>query len=475
MNTSYQLVVIGAGSGGLTAARTAAKFGVKVAILEAHKIGGDCLHTGCVPSKSLISIARKIHGLKETARFTALTTGEADYSEIHKAIQERMQIIEDDTDNESSLESAGITVFRGRYSFTDNHTLTSENGDSISFKKCIIATGSKPVVPPIQGLDKVPYLTSDTIWDLTERPDSLAVIGGGPIGLELAQAYAMLGSNVTVFERGDRLMSRFDPHVGSALSEGLKDSGVNVVYNSGVNGVQNKDNEISVLYSANGAKHELRASHILVATGRKPSNSSLNLDAAGIEVAENGGITVDSKLRTSQKHIYAVGDCVGGPLFTHWAGEQGAAATIHALTGFGKGPSTRVLPNATFTTPEVAQVGKTAQELTADGTTFTTHTLPYEGIDKAVAEGSSGSVTVYLDKKDRILGAIIIGPEASEIVGYYAYLMHRDKKYTELATGVQAYPTYTIDLKEHAADILLHSLAQNPFIALLQKIKGMKK
>lgn len=471
---SYDLVVVGAGSGGLTAARTAASFGVRVALLEKNKIGGDCLHTGCVPSKSLIHMARAVHELQNTRQFINLTIGALDYPAVYQAVHERISYIENDSDNPDALKQAGVGVIFGDFSFSDRRTLVSKAGQKIRFKKCIIATGSKPAVPAIKGMEAITYFNSDTIWDLTELPASLAIIGAGPIGLELGQAFRMLGSQVTLFERSDRLFSRMDEPVSLALQKSFSDSGIAVMYNSSVEEIEKTANGVKIHFKVAGKPASQSATHVLIATGRTPGTHGMGIEEIGVKLNDKNGIAVDRHLRSAQKHIYAIGDVLNGPLFTHWAAQQAAAAAIHALFGRGEAPSTELIPNVTFTTPEIGQVGKTASQLKEAGTYFRTISYDYGHIDKAVAENERGSITILVNKQDLVLGAIIIGAHAAELIGYFVLLIEGRRPVTALAGPIQAYPTMTIGLKQLTGEQQLQKYSKSWFIKTYLHLRGWK-
>lgn len=476
MNTqnNYTLVVVGAGSGGLTAARVAAQFGVRVALLERHKIGGDCLHTGCVPSKSIISVARKFNDTKKLTDFADVSIKNLNFKKIHAFVHSSISTIETQTDNDAALKAQGIDVLHGTFKFKDKNSLIDDAGVTINFKKCIIATGSQPVIPKIEGLDDIPYLTSDSLWDLTDLPTSLAVVGAGPIGLELGQAFAMLGSKVTVFEQGDRLVPRLGQAASDALTMGLNDSNVEVIYKSAVKGFMKTPSGVELSYGIDDKNKSLQASHVLIAVGRAPRTKDIGLETIGVKLTDREGVIVDDKLRTPTKNVYAVGDVIGGPLFTHWAGEQGAFAAAHALFGVGKAPDINILPSATFTTPEIAQVGLSEESLVKQNIAFRKLNLPFSAIDRAVAEHESGTIDVFLNDKHLVLGATIIGHNAAELIGYFVLLMQYKTPFHKLGGGIQAYPTYTINLKELAGFDRIKQLKSKPLIKLLLKLRGLR-
>lgn len=472
----FDLVVIGAGSGGLTAARTAAQFGIRVAILEKAKIGGDCLHTGCVPSKTLITIARRFHAQKDAAAYLqglTLKSGSASVSfgKIMEAVKASQKVIEGSSDNAEALARDGIVTINGSFAFKDRQTVVSDRGQTVCFKKCIIASGSRPTAPKIPGLASAGYLTSDTVWDLAAVPESLAIIGGGPIGLELGQAFAMLGSQVTIFERGERLVTRFDEPISQALQQGLESSGVRIIFNSSVESVEQQADIRTINYSQNDQHASVTATQLLVAIGRTPNTEQLNLEAAGVTRNDRGGIIVDKKLRTDTKHIYAVGDCLAGPLFTHWAAEQGTNAVLHALFGINRSLDAGSIPSATFTTPEIGQVGASEQQLKAEDIDYHKLQIPYGEIDKAIAEKEHGSITVLVDKKRNVLGAAIIGKNAAELTGYFSLLIAKQLPLDALGGPLQAYPTYTIALKQLAGAEQLAAFQRSWLSKLLLKIR----
>ena len=469
----YDIAVIGAGSAGLTAARVAAGFKVRVALLERQKIGGDCLHTGCVPSKTLIAIARKFyqaHSIEPYAR-SGTDPLKPDITAIRRAIKQSQNSIAEGSDSRSSLEAQGIDVLMGDYSFSDAHTLRSSSGRTVRFRKCIIAAGSKPTVPDIPGLAAAQYVTSDTVWDMKELPESLAVIGAGPIGLELGQALTMLGSTVTILERGDRLISRFDPPISQALQNGLEKNGVRILCNSSVTAIDTIHGQPVVAYRQAEQHGRLPASQLLVAVGRSPATENLGLSGIGIATDDRGGIAVDRKLRTRHKHIYAAGDCLGPPFFTHWASAQAASAAAHALFGVGQSQRPDIVPSATFTWPEVGQVGASEQDLQRTGKKYRKHMLPYDRIDKGIADSEEGFITILTDPQRRVLGAAIVGHDAAELIGYCSLLIARGDRLDALSQAIQAYPTYTFGLRELAATARLADYQTSGWVKALLRLR----
>lgn len=475
MNSSnrkrYDLVILGAGSGGLTAAKLAAGYGLRVALLEKDEVGGDCLHTGCVPSKTLIHIARRVHDMAQPSKYIPPSKTGANFQAVMAELRLAQEKIKIGGENDEALHAEGIDVIHGHFRFNGDHELKSETAE-VYFRKCIIASGSQPIIPPINGINDIYALTSDNIWQLEELPKQLAVIGGGPIGLELGQAFAMLGSQVTVFERGGRLVPRFDERVSQALKKGLEQSGVRIVFESEVKTVRPTGNQVTVDYTAGKDDRNLMADNVLVAIGRRPRTADLGLKEAGIAVNDKGGIIVDKYLRTNQKHIYAVGDCLAGPLFTHWSAEQATAATLHCLFGIKKIVDSNRLPTATFTTPEIGQLGATEQQLKGMNTTYNKISLNFGRIDKAVAESSDGFMEVLLDRRHSILGTVVVGPNAAELIGYFAAAMQMNMPFTSFSQTLQAYPTYTIAIKQLAGELKLQDFKRSLFSKLLLRLHG---
>lgn len=467
----YDIAIIGAGSAGLTAARLAAKFGVSVVLFEKHRIGGDCLYTGCVPSKSLITAARDVYNAQNLKQYGVKTTVKLDFQAIRNHIHSSIHHIKEHEDSRKPLEEMGIDIVEEAVVFSDRSTLKSTSGEEYKFKKCIIATGSSPNKLKIKNLKQEHVVTSDSIWSLDRLPKHLVIVGGGPIGLELGQAFAMLGSKVTVLERSDKLLGGFDQDVSDAIYSGLKNTGVNVLLNAEIEEVLD-ETELKLRIKSGDKSEMYVADKVLAAIGRTPTVNGLRLENAAVKYDERKGIEVDAKLRTANKNVYAVGDCKGGPFFTHLAGEQGATALVHALFGTKRKVNWQALPWAFFTTPEVAHVGASESELQSKNSDYATEILDYGDIDKAIAEHNQGKITVLLDKKRRILGATIIGKNASELIGYYAYIMGTGKKLDSLGEPMQAYPTYAMALRQHASSVQLKAFTNTFIPKILLKIRG---
>jgi pyruvate/2-oxoglutarate dehydrogenase complex dihydrolipoamide dehydrogenase (E3) component len=471
----YNIAVIGAGSAGLAAARLAAKFGVSVVLFENNLIGGDCLNTGCVPSKSIITAARDIHKAQNLQHFGVKASVKLDFQAIRSHIFSSIHHIKEHEDSRKPLEEVGVDVVEEAVTFTGKHTLESASGKKYQFKKCIIATGSSPKSLKIRDLKQEHIVTSDTIWSLDRLPRHLVIVGGGPVGLELGQAFAMLGSKVTILLQSDKLLDSLDQEVGSAIAVGLKEAGVNVLLNAEIEEVR-EETELKLLISSGteaSFKSEMYvADKVLTAIGRSPNTTGMGLDNARVTYHKTKGIDVDDRFRTANKNVYAVGDCTGRPYFTHLAAEQGATALTHALFGTKRKINWKAVPWVFFTTPEVAHVGASELELLSSDVEYETEILDYGEIDRAITAHQKGSVKILLDSKRKILGATIIGENAGELIGYYAYIMGTDKKLDSLAEPMQAYPTYAMALRQHASHVQFRAFTNTSIPKILLKLRG---
>ena len=468
---SYDLIVIGGGSGGLAAAEFGAALGARVALVEADaRLGGECLHTGCVPSKSLIHAARRFQTVREQLEPWDDLTRQA-FTKAMVGVKASIDHVEAEHDNDAYYQNKGVTVYHSRAEFSSKDSVLLADGTELRAKRFIIATGSKPLVPNIAGLKDGPFLTNENIFDLTELPDSLVVIGGGPIGCELGQALAMFGTKLTIISQDGRLLPRDEPEASAALQTSLESySNIHLIFNAKITSVAHADG-VTVHYTIDEAPAKVTAARVLVATGRAAS-TALNLDAAGISFTDRLIVTND-QLQTSNKHVYAIGDCMGGPNFTHVAVDQAVAATQNALLGRSKAKrSNAELTWATFTTPEIAHLGADEASLTADKIAFQKQLLNFDAVDKAVAESETGLVKVLTDKDGLILGATIIGGPASELIGLLALAKHEGLKLTQLGGILQAYPTYSFGLKMFASGLSLQDFtdgSKRKYVNLLRK------
>ncbi len=467
----YDLIVIGGGSGGLTAAEFGAALGANVALVEADaRLGGECLHAGCVPSKALIHAARRFQTVREQLEpWDDLTR--SSFTKAMTAVKASIDEVEADHDNDAYYQAKGVTVYHSRAQFTGQDSLLLADGTKLRAKRFVIATGSKPLVPAIPGLADGPFLTNENIFDLSELPASLVVIGGGPIGCELGQALAMFGVRVTIVSQDVRLLPRDEPEASAALQASLETyANISLIFNAKITKVSH-DNGVTVHYTVADAATAVTAAQVLVATGRA-ANTKLNLEVADIKYTDRQ-IVINDKLQTSNKRVYAIGDVAGGPNFTHVAVDQAVTATQNALLGRGKAKrSNSELTWATFTTPEIAHLGADEASLKSAKTTYKKQLLDFKTIDKAVADTETGLVKVLTDANGLILGATVIGGPASELIGLIAVAKHEGLKLTQLGGILQAYPTYAFGLKLFASGLSLEEFtggSKRKYINLLRR------
>jgi len=432
------LCVIGAGSGGLTVAAGAAQLGASVVLVEAHKMGGDCLNYGCVPSKALLAAAKAAEAHRTSAPLGIRAhEPEVDYAAVMEHVQRTIRAIAPH-DSVERFEGLGVRVILARGRFTGPGQVAAGNA-VIAARRFVIATGSSPLAPPIQGLADVPYLTNETIWGLRERPSRLIVIGGGPIGIELAQAHRRLGSEVVVLE-GLKALGREDPEAVAVVLGQLRTEGIDLREGANVVAVSGSARAVEVALESGEV---IRGSHLLVAVGRSANVADLGLDDAGIS-HDRTGIRVDSGLRSvSNRRVYAIGDVVGGAQFTHVAGYHAGLVIRSALFRLPARDRTDHIPRVTFTDPELAQVGMTETEAAvARGEAVEVHRFPFVENDRALAEGHpAGFVKAVVGRRGRILGATIVGSGAGELIHPWALALAEGLRIKAMAGYVGPYPT----------------------------------
>lgn len=455
------ICVIGGGSGGLTVAAAAASFGVEVVLCEKGKMGGDCLNYGCVPSKSMIAAANQVATAQRGQPFGAITPSpKLDYERVHDHIHEVIGAIAPH-DSVERFESLGVRVLQESAQFIDPHTVKA--GDTlIKARRFVVATGSRPAVPPIAGLAGVDFLTNETIFDLKVQPDHLIIIGAGPIGLELAQAQRRLGADVSVLE-AFRPLPKDDPELAQIVLESIKADGVEIISGAKVVSVaQEEGQDISVSYDLDGHTKTLSGSHLLVAAGRIPNTHSLDLEKAGIEF-DRRGIKVTKGLRTTNKRVYAIGDVAGGYQFTHVAGYHAGLVIRSILFRLPVKENRQIIPWATFTSPELAHVGLSQAEAEALGPIKVLR-WDYKDNDRAQAERqTNGMIKVIINKRGRILGASIVGKNASEMISFWSLAISRKLKIGAIANYIAPYPTYS-EISRRAAVTAFTDNLSNPWL-----------
>ena len=440
----YHLVVIGAGAGGLVTAVGAASLGAKVALVERHLLGGDCLNVGCVPSKAMIRASRVVEEIRKSPEYGIEVRGsvDADFGAVMRRMRRvRAQISR--VDSVQRLEGLGIDVFLGQASFSGDDTVAVD-GQTLRFRKAVIAAGGRPHVPDVPGMPETGFLTNETIFSLTERPGHLLVLGGGPIGCELAQAFRRLGSQVTVVTMDPHFLPREDADAAEILDKRFHDEGIRFHFNSILTQVEKAGGRKRVTIDQGGADEQitLDVDEILVAAGRVPNVESLNLEAAGVAYDERG-VRVSAQLRTTNRRVYAVGDICLPFKFTHVSGTSGALAIQNALFRGRKKWTDLVVPWCTYTDPEIAHVGLYERDAKERGIPVDTFVHPLRHVDRALLDGDEeGFAKVHVRKgTDRILGATIVARHAGELISEYTLAITGKLGLKVIAATIHPYPT----------------------------------
>ncbi|MCC6006405.1 MAG: FAD-dependent oxidoreductase [Rhodobacteraceae bacterium] len=458
------ICVIGAGSGGLSVAAGAAQMGARVILVEGAEMGGDCLNHGCVPSKALLAAAAAAHA-RRTGEGFGVTGGPplVDRGRVADHIAEVIAAIAPH-DSQERFEGLGVQVIRAWARFTGPARVEA-GGHTITARRFVIATGSTPFVPPVPGLQDVPILTNETIFALRETPAHLVVMGGGPIGLEMAQAHRRLGARVTVLE-GARALGRDDPELAAHVLAALRAEGVDIREGAQASHVSGREGDI-VVTTANG--EEVRGSHLLVAVGRRANLGRLNLAAAGVAV-ENGHVKVDARLRSTNRRVLAVGDAAGPLQFTHLAGYHAGIVVRQAVLGLPAKARTDHVPHATYTAPELAQVGLTEAEARAQyGARLEVIRIDLGENDRARAQRAGGMVKV-MAVGGRPVGAAIVGPHAGELIQIWALALSARLKLSAIAGMVAPYPTLGESAKRAAGAYFAPRLFENPWLRRLVRL-----
>lgn len=453
---SSDLLVIGAGSGGLSVAAGAVQMGASVILLEGGEMGGDCLNYGCVPSKSLLAMGKKA------------LTGDVSYAQAMGHVQHVIDTIAP-VDSQDRFEGLGVRVIRAFGRFVSPHEVEAGNY-RIKARRIVIATGSSPMVPPIPGLGEVPYMTNETLWTLTDRPDHLIILGGGPIGLEMAQAHVRLGSKVTVVEAANAL-GRDDPEMAAMVLQRLREEGVEILERTSVTNVAPTAEGVLVALSDG---QSVTGSHLLIAAGRVPNTGKLNLAAAGIDV-DGRNIRVNAQLKTTNRRVYAIGDVTGLMPFTHTAGYHAGVIIRSALFGLPAKAKHSHIPYATYTQPELAQVGLTeAQARDTHGDKLEVARFDIHHNDRAIAEGRAEGLIKVMVVKGRPVGVSIVGDQAGELISLWSMAIANNMTMAQISAMVAPYPTYAEINKRAAGAYFAPRLFDNPkvkrVVGLVQRL-----
>lgn len=439
----YDIGIIGGGAAGLTTASGAAQLGAKVILIELEdRLGGDCLHYGCVPSKTLIKSAHVYHQMKHTSLFglPKVAVPPVDFKQVADRIRSVVATIQKH-DSEERFCSLGAKVMFGRPRFTDEHAVRI-NGTTISAAKWVIATGSSPVVPPIPGLADTVHLTNREIFYMDTLPASMIMLGAGPIGIEMAQAFNRLGTRVTVVDRSPQILGKEDKDMADTVMQILANEGVQFVLEASIEQVEQKNGQARVtLTDRTGKQRQITADALLVAMGRSPNTDGLDLDGIDIQV-DRTGIRVDNRLRTRHRHIYAAGDVNGGFQFTHAAGYEGGIVIANAVFRLPRKVNYTWLPWVTYTDPELASIGMNETMAKKTGIEYTVFTEAFKDNDRALAEGESqGKIKLLLNEKEKPIGVQILGPGAGNLIGEWVAAFNGNVKLSTLAGAIHPYPT----------------------------------
>lgn len=433
------LCVIGAGSGGLSVAAAAAQFGVPVVLIEKGRMGGDCLNYGCVPSKALLAAGKRAEAVRTAGAFGIdIIEAQVDHARVHDHVHGVIAAIAPN-DSIERFTGLGVRVIQAQANFLDKHTVEAGRF-LIRARRFVVATGSSPVIPPIPGLDEVPYYTNETIFDVSERIQHLIALGGGPIGMEIAQAHRMLGAHVTVIDAA-AFLSREDPEASRIVIDRIAESGVLLHPSTRVEKVEPAVQGVAVHIGKQGETEIIKGSHLLVATGRKPNVKGLSLERAGV-VFDARGIKVNARLKTTNHRIYAIGDVIGGQQFTHLANYHAGSVIRNALFRLRPRANGTAIPRVTYTDPELAQIGLTETEARERYRRIRILRWPYADNDRAQAERTThGFIKVITRPNGQILGCTIVGAEAGELIQLWVMALAKDMRIGDLTGLVLPYPT----------------------------------
>ncbi|MBO6789939.1 MAG: FAD-dependent oxidoreductase [Dinoroseobacter sp.] len=459
------ILVIGAGSGGLSIAAGASQMGAKVVLLEGHKMGGDCLNYGCVPSKALLASAKQAQAMRTGKKYgVSPVMPEVSYGAAKDHVHEVIETIAP-VDSQERFEEFGVHVIREFGKFI-SPTEVQAGDNVITARRIVIATGSRPFVPPIPGVDSVPYETNETIFDLRDQPEHLIIIGGGPIGMEMAQAHVRLGSKVTVLE-GAKALGKDDPELAAIALERLRAEGIDIIEGALAEKIEGSADKITI-HTKDG--QTFQGSHLLMAVGRTPNVDKLDLEKAGIDY-DRSGLKVDASLRTTNKRVYGVGDVASKLQFTHVAGYQAGVLVRQIVLGMPAKNREDHIPWATYTDPEIAQVGLTeAQAREQYGEKLFVARYAFHENDRLIAEGKTTGLIKVMVVKGKPIGVSIVGAQAGELIGMWAMAIANGLKMSAIANTVLPYPTVSEVNKRAASAYFTPKLFENPWVKRIVRL-----
>lgn len=474
----YNMVVIGAGSGGLVSAYIGSALNAKVALIEKDEMGGDCLNTGCVPSKAMIRSAKILSYIKEHEKYgIRKASAEVDFADVMKRVKGVIKEIEPH-DSVERYTGLGVDVIKGTAKLTGPHSVEVD-GKTITAKNIVLATGAEPVVPPIPGLADADYFTSDTIWDIETLPKKMVVLGGGPIGSEMTQALHRLGAEVTQIEMGPRILGREDVDASELVRQKFVSEGINVLTgHKAKEFIRENNKQYLICETEDGKDVKIEFDGVLVALGRKARTKGFGLEELGIKLSERGTIEADPFMRTNVKSIYVVGDATGPYQFTHTAAHQAWYAAVNSLFGPYKKfkADYSVIPWATFTDPEVARVGLSETEAKEKGIKYEVTKYDISDLDRAIADGSNHGFVKVLTKpgKDKILGVTIVGAHAGDLISEYVLAMKHGIGLNDVLGTIHIYPTMA-EANKYVAGTWRKEHAPEKTLSMLKKFHNWRR
>ncbi len=471
----YDVIVIGGGSAGLTVASGAASLGARVALIEqSGRLGGDCLHFGCVPSKAFIQAAKEVSTARRAASLGLDVSGTVDLSAVKTRVEEAVGSIQQQDDPKRFTEMGGDIYF-GRAEFVTPNALLIEGEDYVYGKSIVIATGSSPLIPEIPGLEDVTYHTNESVFDLEKLPEKAIFIGGGPISLELAQAFSHLGSEVTVVEKASSILSKEDRSIQEAAIEVLGED-LRIVTDADIQKVTKDGDGLTLHCTVEGKDLHINGDMLFVGTGRKPNSGALNVGKAGVETDQKGFIPAGDDLRTNVSHIFSIGDANGRYFFTHAAGMEGKQVVQNAVFGLKGKVSYDQLPWVTYTSPEIFHAGMTEEEATESGINYKVYETTLDDVDRFVADHQThGLVKILTDWKGKILGAHAVGEGAGDWMQPVLYAMAKNNGIGSLSNMTYPYPNHAAAVQQTADLFWREKLFDGPVPAVTKKLIEYKR